>query len=1063
MIRWFAGATALFFALIVAARLQPTSRHVPAPAADTSAASMPSPASAARIGANTMGRRDRATPSTPPQILEGFPEGAGWRPSQDAEWRKPRRELALESFRRWAGRYQEAPSTLCPALVEEGVTLARERRNQLRELITTDPELALAAAVPDAVRADLPSAVVAHLEEPVRGTGDLLVLAATPQVRADGSIVTEGFRPVFRTAVIGDSRYDTHVYGWRLDEPTRFGIALHGIAVDRELALASSPVRTLEDGELAAALAATRDPVCRISGSTAAALGTPTALAEDDQVSWVCGTEHARLLASDAVTRELALDTRGVDGIARPRSAHTEGVKRLLLIRVDFSDLVGAPYTDAAGTNMVNALDAFYSEQSYGKTGFKPLGAGSLMTATLRMPKTAAYYGSVDASQLRDAARAAAKTAGVDLSNFDFDLTTFGAVPGYSWAGLGYVGSAGAWIRASFDSSGGVPGHELGHNYGLLHANYYDTGGTSAVGPSGANVEYGDVFDTMGNATAGKRHFNTRYKNQLDWLPSTYVKVFSTNGVYRVFAMDATNATPLRAIRLARNSATNYWLEFRQKFTNNAWLMNGLGVRWHKSGQQTMLIDTTPGSADGKNDSPILIGRTFADREAGIYITPLGKGGTTPESLDVAIYKGAFTNNHAPVLHLTESANAVGPNAAVTFTAAATDADGDTLAYAWDFGDGRFGDNQPVVKQSWSAAGEYQVRCTISDMKGGETSSAVVIKVGSPTTVRVSGLVTHDGVGLPNIRVSVSNTHQTLTEADGSYTLVGLAKGSYSVKAEGAGWLFTRSGFTNPLNLQATRGGVNFEASAPGDLAQVTLMPLGAEWRFYDKGDLNSTAWRLPAFDDSTWGRGAAPLGYGDPDVVTPVGYGPDPANKYITTWYRTAFVVDDPSRFLGVTLGLMRDDGAVVYLNNTEVFRSNMPSGTITRTTLASSTVSGADETTVFETDLDPARFIKGTNVMAVEVHQSAVDSSDTKLAVQLTALLQPATSPTLAYVYDSGGLRLQWPVTASGFLLESADTPAPTAGWLSVDTTPQLSAGLYFVVLPVGDAQRFYRLRRP
>ena len=39
-----------------------------------------------------------------------------------------------------------------------------------------------------------------------------------------------------------------------------------------------------------------------------------------------------------------------------------------------------------------------------------------------------------------------------------------------------------------------------------------------------------------------------------------------------------------------------------------------------------------------------------------------------------------------------------------------------------------------------------------------------------------------------------------------------------------------------------------------------------------------------------------------------------------------------------------MRDDGAVVYLNGTEVFRSNMPTGTITYTTLASTTVGGTD-----------------------------------------------------------------------------------------------------------------------
>ena len=39
-----------------------------------------------------------------------------------------------------------------------------------------------------------------------------------------------------------------------------------------------------------------------------------------------------------------------------------------------------------------------------------------------------------------------------------------------------------------------------------------------------------------------------------------------------------------------------------------------------------------------------------------------------------------------------------------------------------------------------------------------------------------------------------------------------------------------------------------------------------------------------------------------------------------------------------GLTLRLLRDDGAVVYLNGTEVVRSNMPTGTIAYTTRASS-----------------------------------------------------------------------------------------------------------------------------
>ena len=125
-------------------------------------------------------------------------------------------------------------------------------------------------------------------------------------------------------------------------------------------------------------------------------------------------------------------------------NAATEGTKKLLLIRVDFSDLAGAPFADSTGIALVNGLDQFYRESSYGRSGFAPcLGlatnsGGSDVTPTLRMPQTASYYGGNDAYlQLRTHARNAAEAAGYVLSNYDYDLYCFGAVPGFHWAGAG--------------------------------------------------------------------------------------------------------------------------------------------------------------------------------------------------------------------------------------------------------------------------------------------------------------------------------------------------------------------------------------------------------------------------------------------------------------------------------------------------------------------------------------------------------------------------------------------------------------------------------------------------
>ena len=53
---------------------------------------------------------------------------------------------------------------------------------------------------------------------------------------------------------------------------------------------------------------------------------------------------------------------------------------------------------------------------------------------------------------------------------------------------------------------------------------------------------------------------------------------------------------------------------------------------------------------------------------------------------------------------------------------------------------------------------------------------------------------------------------------------------------------------------------------------------------------------------------------------------------KNPTTYFRRAFDVTDPAQYNGLNVHLRYDDGAVVYLNGTELFRTaNMPGGTIT------------------------------------------------------------------------------------------------------------------------------------
>jgi hypothetical protein len=173
---------------------------------------------------------------------------------------------------------------------------------------------------------------------------------------------------------------------------------------------------------------------------------------------------------------------------------------------------------------------------------------------------------------------------------------------------------------------------------------------------------------------------------------------------------------------------------------------------------------------------------------------------------------------------------------------------------------------------------------------------------------------------------------------------------------------------------------------SPVRAQQFVLVPTGAVWKYLDNGSNQGTAWRTTAFNDSTWKSGAAELGYGDGDEATVVSYGSNGSAKYITTYFRHAFTVADPSAFGTLTLRVLRDDGAVAYLNGVEVFRSNMPGGTITSTTRASAALGGTDETTYVTATVNPSLLVAGKNVLAVEIHQANGTSTDVSFNLQLT-----------------------------------------------------------------------------
>jgi Lamin Tail Domain/Concanavalin A-like lectin/glucanases superfamily/CotH kinase protein/Chitobiase/beta-hexosaminidase C-terminal domain len=169
------------------------------------------------------------------------------------------------------------------------------------------------------------------------------------------------------------------------------------------------------------------------------------------------------------------------------------------------------------------------------------------------------------------------------------------------------------------------------------------------------------------------------------------------------------------------------------------------------------------------------------------------------------------------------------------------------------------------------------------------------------------------------------------------------------------------------------------------------VVPQNAQWRYLvtpavPANNPAASNWKAVAFNDSAWPEGAAQLGYGDGDEATVIGFGGNTTSRYITTYFRKTFTVSGTPE--SPALYLLRDDGAVVYLNGKEIVRSNMhPTNVITWASTALTNVGGADETTFFYTyALNPADFVTGTNVLAVEVHQVGASSDDLSFNARLT-----------------------------------------------------------------------------
>lgn len=229
-----------------------------------------------------------------------------------------------------------------------------------------------------------------------------------------------------------------------------------------------------------------------------------------------------------------------------------------------------------------------------------------------------------------------------------------------------------------------------------------------------------------------------------------------------------------------------------------------------------------------------------------------------------------------------------------------------------------------------------------------------------------------------------------------------------------------------PLNLEIKpKPGYDFRGWKIEDSAhqKSQYIKSGGDWRFLDDGSEPSVAWTQPDFDDTSWKTGQTKFGFGDGNEKTMVSFGEDVQNKYISYFFRTEFDVEDVESVINLEMSLLRDDGAVVYLNGNEIKRSNMTSRAVNAQTLALMEVIGSDESAYLEFSIDLGTLLKGRNVMAVEVHQASANSSDMGFDLELTGTSslprEPylITTPSLKWILE-GDVKITSILESSGVI---------------------------------------------
>ncbi|MDA1273128.1 MAG: hypothetical protein O2960_03610 [Verrucomicrobia bacterium] len=270
---------------------------------------------------------------------------------------------------------------------------------------------------------------------------------------------------------------------------------------------------------------------------------------------------------------------------------------------------------------------------------------------------------------------------------------------------------------------------------------------------------------------------------------------------------------------------------------------------------------------------------------------------------------------------------------------------------------------------------------------------------------------------------------------------------------DGLGYYTLSEGLNQPLYFFE-----RIRKNAPAN--PVVLIREGDQWNFLDDGRNQGFTWKAPDFNDGFWKTGLGQFGYGEHDERTKLLYGNDPDQKNVTTYFRKFFEVEDTAQITALNLDILYDDGIAVYLNGTEVLRSNLAPGAPFS---EPATTSNSDLENIWITYGIPMESLRtGQNLIAIEVHRRSRSEGDLSFDARLLADLKPrplrfSTHPALVATH------WQFSVEGPAGLNVTIQGSSDLVNWIAVGTLA-LDSGTGTFVDPrnAKGGHQFFRLRR-